>query len=756
MQGLTTDLVLGGVRLAIRIGPKEKVPASLAELQSELLNSCARWANGEPVSIGKRHFGGTNDSFLEIVVEVGPGELFALATELASLAHALDQGAQPSEESRQDKGFRYLKREPRARVFHRDFWLFRMWQSRPELLKRLENAGIHSDSDWRERESGLEADLRLEVEKGHRFDFARRAAGVRQMGSEVVLSRLCALVPPWLVMDHPVLLERIPDLRILLASGVSSFDELSRLKESDLEQAGFDRAGRRQLALALGETLPELFGDLIWQNIAGPPASEKGEVSPKHFDALHKLVAWMLAQLSPGAGSKGAGLEATRDRQRILARRIGEPLIAGFGSLQEITPDVFHGTVNSGERTRQFQMQVISELKGNPKVASLLETLEQAINTEMRRRDGVLPLGPGCPIPALVTTDNRAVERFLKLFFRDGRLARYRLTEDGSSLFKVDSQDSRDKVIVNLLEIVRSSKAAEQRLWPSIMPRLKSVTGSLSSSARRAIDRCFFATLNWSEAPSAANARLVSRGDSSAAVVVAVLAREGRAMARAELVKACARPPFRLSIKASTLGNVLTTLTADPWHESNPDVFEAVFQVDTGLYACQADLPLAIETARPLAVRAAELVRDGRRSIRHDPQYGDRFQWHCADLVESLQASGHGDELAPFDDRQRWHLLDAVLRYHRPEGVVNLHKGYWMAQVPDLPPDRHEKVDQNDVVEWVLENFAEGQAMPIAEVREQVARVQSLGPTGQLQAASRIPEDRRMEKVGRGLLRLKP
>ena len=388
-------------------------------------------------------------------------------------------------------------------------------------------------------------------------------------------------------------------------------------------------------------------------------------------------------------------------------------------------------------------------------VAGLLAALQEQIDDAIEHAGGQLPMGVDCPVRALATSEPMAAARFLKLFFREGRLGRYRLTDDGLFLVRFDWSGEEDGA-QRLLSIVRACSQPDERRWRSIMPRLEALADECPPSTREALEREFFDSLNWSKPPPDPDALLVSRGKTAAAVVVAMLSRENRAMSRAELAAACKDSEFDLELKPANLGNVLSALTADPHNASNPDIFEPVFQLGHGIYACHAAMPLAMEETGPLAERTAELICKERRSIREHSVYGDLFQWHCSDLVECLQQKGEGAELELVDEGQRWYLLDAILRYHRPEGIVNLQKGYWMAQVTDLHPDHHEKVDQNEVVEWVLETFAaDGQAMPIAEVREQVARVQSLGATGQLQAASKIPDGRRMEKAGRGLLRLK-
>ena len=758
LHGLATELVAGEARLLIRIDAGQDMPDALQELQASLLEACAARADGKPASgtpflLDDRPEG----SMLVTDGESPPSSIFRLAMELARLDAALRNFAGlPVRFPGDDEGlFRYLASDLQQRCFHRDFWLFELAACQPRLHQRLLEAGVDDDHAWTLRERHLEADPRLKA-GGKRFDFACRASQPGPGEPIAMLTPVVAAVPAWLNMSEPLLLAVVPDLQRILDAGIEHFDELSRMDEDEVEQrTGLRPDQLRSLARELGKWIPLLLEDLVWQGIAGVSARDDEPVSLADFSSLGQLVAWLLSRLVGHDWHDQESREDWRNQQRILAGRIGEPSIAGFVSLQQLSDEIFGPSTQGGERVRQNQVRVVNHLRRARPVAVLLEELEQSITDFLDRKGKAVPMGTDCPIGALATTEPSAGERFLKLFFRDGRLPRYQLTEDGSRLVRYGAASALDQLVSELLRVIRARTKASDRQYGRIMPSLEAIIEQATGVPRREVGEQFLDTLNWSDSPPDGNSRLVSRGTTAAAVVVAVLASSARPMTRGALVEACAQSSFHLDIKVASLGNVLATLIADPRNESNPDIFEGVFQTGHGLYACQADLPLDIEALAPLAERAADLIRTGRRSLRDHPVYGNVYQWHCIDLVECLEADGELDGLIDIDPEQRWYLLDAILRYHQPEGVIGLQKGFWMARVAGVHPDDHVKVDQNDVVEWVLENLSDGEPMPMAEVREMVARVQSLGASGQLQVASRIPEGSRLERAGRGLLSLR-
>lgn len=772
LEGLSTELVIESARLAIRIEPGREILEALARLQNRTLAACADLADGAPVGESKILLDDDQDgSWLALEVGASPRAVFTIAAKLAHLDEALRTFGKLRRRHQYREELCYLIDETQQRCFHVDFWLFELEKVRPDLHERMLEAGIETDRAWLAHERELDGILRLELAH-RRFDFGCRAAGIeskehglrmgperRQRAADVMLTRVAALVPPWLSLSDPVLLEVVPGLRRIREAGIDDFAELSALDESALhKRVELQEEERRDLVLALREKVPGLFDDLLWRDIAGVPVTDPESVSLDDLSSLGHLVAWLLTQLAGEERHNMMDREELRNQQLVLAHRIGEPSIATFGSLQFVTTEIFGPSTQGGERARQVQLRAINSLKRSSAASGVLGQLQQSIEQYLAGEGSPLPMGRKCPIGALATQEPAAAERFLKLFFRDGRLPLFELTDDGSGLGRFGTSTALEIAVQEMLAVAQERPTTGRRSLERIMPHFEATMKRYPEVPSKAVEEAFFDTLNWTGEPPAGDCRLVSRGTTAAAIVVAVLAQAGRAMSRTELSDACSRPPFELKIKPASLGNVLSALIADPHNESNPDVFEAVFQLGHGIYACQADLPLDIESTQALSERAARLIREGRRSVRPHPVYGDAYQWHCADLVECLESKDEAGPLNDIDSQQRWYLLDASLRYHHPEGVVGLQKGFWMAQVPGLHLDDHQKVDQNEVVKWVLETWSDGKPMSIADIRDKVVQVQSLGAAAQLQIANQVPASCKawVEKAGRGLLKLKP
>ena len=749
VSALAVDLSACHAKLEVRISGGEHLMRDLADLRLALLLAAGRREDGTLVDAAHTLVGkGDTASILTLEPAATAVDLHALVLRLTRFILGLTE----SEGDRQrwlDACEGFLDARERAEAWHPGSWLMALADPTSDMAAAVLAAGIVSDSAYLERESTLPMELRLAVAR-RRFDFGCHAAGLNAAGEPVFLGRLAAAVPPWIVDFTPELVECISPLRALQKQGIGGFGQLASMTPEQIQsRITASPAVQRTWLMQLNARLPDLARSLLWQELAGISLGGDDPVELADFRNFKSLVAWLLGQLDD---------RDRRQAQRILAARIGEPTIATFQTMEALAaslPDLEPDTSSGGrERARRLQTDAVQGLRRIPRSAALLRQLDAAIQDYLGTTGSVLPLGPECPIPALASSEPAAVERFLDVFFRDRRLPVYRRSDDGEGIVLAAAASRMDGVLSELEGVLRNRRLPVERERRRLEPQFQGVIQRYPNVSHDMVDREFTARLNWSDDSDRPEARVVSLGSTAAAAIVAVLARAGRPMERSEIADSAARPPFKLSLPASTLANALAALTADPRNRQSIDVYEAVFQVGHGLYASHADLPLTIEDQGPLAERVVQRVRDGRRSIRPHDRFGDAYQWHCVDLLAELEATDEAGDLQRIEPERRWYLLDAILRYHRPDGLVNLQKGYWMQQVAGLHPDAHEKIDQNEVVEWVLETHGNGQPMAIAEVRELVGQVQSLGATGQLQVASRLPRDGRIEKSGRGMLDL--
>ena len=718
IDGLSMDLVGRHARLKLRITGAEQLMSALSDLRLGLIQAAAQRELG---SLADGECGlasaGESASSLYLDADAAAIDIHALVLRLTRLAAGLASGDQLRERWAQaSTGF--LDERERADAWYPGLWLMTLADPDSELAQCLLAAGIRSEQDYGERESSLPVDLRLALAQ-RRFEFGLLAAGWKSFGSPVQLDRLAAAVPPW-------------------------------VDDFELAEVGPSPAMQRAYLAQLNAKLPDRARILLWQSLAGVPLLGDDRVDLDRFKDFKSLLAWLLGQLDD---------PPLRLAQHILAARVGEPSIATVQTAEQLAaglPEAQPTTSSGGrERVRRLQVDAVRFLHQGPRSADLMEQLDAAIRDWLQQAGQPLPLGPECPVRALRTAEPSAVERFLDLFFRDRRLPVYRRSDVGKGIVLAASALDQEMAVSELLRLLRKRFLPAERERRRLKPEFEAILQRYPNLDAKILQQAFFGLLNWSDDADRPRARVVSMGTTAAAVIVAALANKGRPMEIAEIADAagCWLPGVQLP--RTTLANTLAALTADPGNSRSTDIFEAVFQLGHGLYACHAAMPLAVEAQQALAERVVELVRNGRRSICHHERLGDAYQWHCSDLLAELETARAARDLEQVKLAHRWYVLDAILRYHRPEGLVNLQKGYWMEQVPGMHPEAHEKIDQNAVVEWVLEAYGLGRPMPIAEVRELVAKVQSLGATGQLQVASRLPSGGRIEKAGRGMLALK-
>ncbi|MDT8439583.1 MAG: hypothetical protein RQ729_11305 [Wenzhouxiangellaceae bacterium] len=745
--GLATTLVGERVRVQLRIAAEGNLSAQLAELRRVLLQEAGRRLDGGAADSGRSipmPAAGDGPSWLWLDEGVTALEIAAVLRALTRLAAGVVSGDE--DRTRWVRALEaYLDDRERIECWSPSGWLLLAGEG-SALSERLCGTGIVCDADYRRLESELPAALRLELAR-LRLDFGVQASGLRPFGQPVFPQRLQAALPPWIERCAARRRERGPEAEDGLEEAL---EDLWQLVESPIggAQTRASNAQQRKRLKRIHRRLGARAPALLWEDMAGLPLCGDAPIALEVFPSFRSLLAWLLGQLGE------SDIEQARD---ILASRIGEPSISPYHTQQQLAarlPQAIPGSTGGRERVVRLQSNALRFLRAMPAVAGLLERLDRDARRALDQGGGSIALGPACPVRALAG-DPDAVVRFLGLFFRDQRMPVYGHSEDGVGLIRLVDRPDRSALVAELLGILHAGRLPRERRRAALEPAFNAIVRQGSVTGGGEILREFMRTLNWSDDSGGDDARVVSSGTTAAAILVAVLARAGRPLERKQLVEAAAGSPFEVVLKPSTVANGLAALTNDPANIDAPEVFEAIFQVGHGLYACHAALPFEIDEQRELAQRVADHVLGGRRSIRVDDLFGDAYQWHCADLIRELVSAGRLGVLAGVEAQRRWYLLDAILRYHRPQGLVNLQKGYWMERIPGLNPQSHEKVDQNRVVAWVLEREAGGGSMPIAEVRERVQQVQSLGATGQLQIASQIPDGSPIVKAGRGMLKLR-
>ena len=737
MSGLVTTLDAGPARLKISIPPDAVLPQALSELRSVLIRTMRELGHDDavPESIDVDETG----SLLLLKPTASGIDILRLLGMVTELQQAVQQ-LQPARIFRSRAPLQ--DGDEQLQAWYPDLWLHQDEISGGELTRALLDHGIRSDADFLKHHQKVPVNLRLEAAEA-RFKAAFAGAGMDKSARRIKPSVLVDGLPPWLNTSIREMATTIPALGVLADSGLDDIRDIARLDDPASRQAlDIDDERLRDLARRVRDRLPDLarWGLLL----TGGVLSDESGWAPgcKDFANLAQLLTWLLGQVDRDQAPEWTD---------ILAARIGEPMVAPYQTLASLSQPRA-----SAEWVRQIERRCVESLLERHAVQALITNVAECITSAMEKSRAPVPLGPDCPLSCLVTNEPAAAKRFIRLFFSSRyELPEFETGEDGLTVLAPGALAEFKPARQDLVQMVKQRVRVDQRLFSQLMPLLERDLKKHSPLTRGELERQFIAQLNWSREPPGATARLVSLGRAADAVIVAVMARAGTPLNRKEIVSACADEPFKLDLKPASVGNVLASLTADPLNSERDHVFEGVFQVGHGVYACQADLPVDIEELHTLVDQATKMIRNGRRSIWKDSPVGDAYQWHCADLVAELAGKPGFEELERADESQRWYLLDGALRYHRPADVVNLQKGFWMARREDLPEEEHRKLEQIEVVSYVLQAVGKGRPMQVAEIRDKVAQVQSLGAGGQLQVAASALEGSGIERVGHGLLTLK-
>jgi hypothetical protein len=739
MSGLATTLVAGPVRLEIRIDSESRLSGALRDLRGPLIEIMHKLDEHE-LEPGSIELSGDADGSRLIISEgAGAGHVVRLLGMLARLGRfvmRLPLG------DRIDSRFPFLDDDERMQAWFPDLWLHLGDLEGSHIAEALREHGIQTDADFLRLHESVPVALRLESAQA-RFGTAFSAAGMAPGSEKIRPSILVAGLPPWVNTSVVELTKTVPRSEILLDKGIEDLRELQRLDDEELRrELEVSEPELRRIAQGLRKKLPDLSR---WGLLSsGAMLSESVDWHPRcrDFRGLGQLLTWLIGQVDQ---------EAQPEWPDLLAARIGEPTVAPYQTLAGLS----QGRTSS-EWVRQMERHCVKSLLESESVHALMSDVAECLTSAMEKNRAPVPLGPDCQLSCLATDEPAAAKRFIRMYFRGGHgLPEFDTGEDGLTVLAPDALADFKSARQDLVQMVKQRVRVDQRLYSELMPLLERGLDKHSTLTRGELERQFIELLNWSHEPPGATARLVSLGRAADAVVVAVMARAGKPLNRKEIVSACAEAPFELELKPASVGNVLASLTADPLNTDRDHVFEGVYQVGHGLYACQADLPVDIEALKPVVDEAAKLIRNGRRSIWKDSPVGDAYQWHCMDLVAELAGEPGFEELESADESQRWYLLDGALRYHQPADVVNLQKGFWMARREDLPEEGHRKLEQIEVVRYVLQAFGKGRPMQVSDIRDKVARVQSLGAGGQLQVAASALEGSDIERVGHGLLALK-
>lgn len=100
------------------------------------------------------------------------------------------------------------------------------------------------------------------------------------------------------------------------------------------------------------------------------------------------------------------------------------------------------------------------------------------------------------------------------------------------------------------------------------------------------------------------------------------------------------------------------------------------------------------------------------------------YQWHTSDLLQELNAEILENELSELESGVGWRAVDWLLRYHDPEGIVNLTKGFWVREVPGV---RQTKRTQQEAVEYLLRHHSDAKRLRRSELANEFPRIQSPG-----------------------------
>lgn len=401
------------------------------------------------------------------------------------------------------------------------------------------------------------------------------------------------------------------------------------------------------------------------------------------------------------------------------------------------------------ERIRQIEARTVEEMRSDSVIGPFL----QQLGAELRRRirEGVskaphekLFAGSQCPLACLRVDESTAgkrkgidemaaLRRFIDFFLlqEDDRPAfeLVEIEEGGSAIFEAVEAEEYQAAQADMLDFLEARKREGLLHAGDILP---AIGERLAAKPRAVADRMrvlFMTDFNWSvdEPWRHESAVLASRGKAIGAVVAAVLERSESRLSKQALIDHCRKAPWKLKQGKGSIVNEVFKLTADPTNRDRDDVYVPVFQLSRGYYGTARHLPIDVTDMAEDAEIVADLIVDGRSTP--DPEMP--YQWHCVDLVDELLERGQCSWLQDIEAEARWPLLDCLLRYHAPERVVNLTKGFWVAHQPGLEESEHERRDQNELVVQVLRTAS--RPMTLNELASEVEKYQSLGAQRQLQ-----------------------
>lgn len=586
-------------------------------------------------------------------------------------------------------------------------WIQSVFESEPRLARIIESKQIESDKEYKEAEASLPVEHRIQLAE-YRFRFGVEHCHNPDAPGERDLRLLAAFSPPW-IESIPMTLPgfKVRARNALTRSGVTTMSQLENLSPDRLLR--LPSFGR----LTYEQTFQSLVSHLMAHaaNELRRSHPERRAAGLSQTSTITSFQALWLAILEL--------VEDQRDRD-VLSRRIGVTSCGVPETLDAIGKDYDI----TRERIRQLQAKAVGKLHANPKFQEVRSNLESELQREMDWRGGAIPLGGNSPTVAL----RGASPAVLKGFFQQVLKSPYKVlitgSDDEAQVARVVygvSEHEHDQAIKDVRTfILEHADRPRSAFIPLVHEFIKdNFHESIQADLREFVDDW----INWDYS---SDPGIISFGDSVQAAVAAVIERSDKPLSLAEIVEE-SRQQFGLEQVDRSIMSVPSQLAANPGKKSRQDVVVPIFEQSRGVFCSARHLPIDLESVEYLVPELVNLIKEGRECLIP----GEAYQWHTLDLWHCLNERLPDNEFSEFSSKDGWRCVDAILRFHEPEGVVNLKRGFWVRRIPGAKQVRRNK---SELIEYVLREHGDEYGLSRRELLTVMQKIQSVGVIDPLQS----------------------
>jgi len=585
----------------------------------------------------------------------------------------------------------------------RSGWISQLKSSGSSLSQLLAQHGISTDEQYLELESGLPATQRISLAKV-RFEHGLSEAHNPDVPGELDLQVLSVFAPPWLD-SIPMHLKGFPKRgrNCLNAAGIKHFSELAELGlESMLRIPKFGRLTYEQIARTLvDDLLPQASAALNPEPSKGPAgesASSRDNPDFSNFTAVWEAVSALVDRESD---------------VEVLRRRIGFGTDAGPETLEMAGKpmDVCR------ERVRQIQKRAVDRLHDSAGFGRVKASLEAEIERQIAWSRAPVKLGDECTVRALRDASFETIKAFFQLILRSDFKVLIANEGDGSQSARILCGVGEDELKDALRQLEGFITANDGEPRSRFMPLVQEfIQSSFDESIHSDLKAFVEEWINWDYA---ADPKIISFGDSIEAAAAAVLERSSRPLRLPELIE-IAQKEFGLDQSENSIRNMVNNLCVQPGRRVRKDVCVSVFQMGRSEFGTKRHLPIDPDELGHLIPTLRKIMIAGRDCLIPEQPY----QWHTSCLWDELRKHLPDNELVELSEGDQWRAVDWLLRYHEPEGVVNLKKGRWVREMQGVDQVARTR---DEAILWLLENHFSDQRASRADMEKSFLRVQSPG-----------------------------